>query len=544
VTSRHVRRLEARLDRTAHRYADAAAGRPITVAELRATRLPWFELRDAADTAAADAAAPVEDGVTEVLIFDEIGGSFGVDASALVEGIALIDSPTIRVRINSPGGSVFDALAIMNALNHHDARVEVFVDALAASAATVVAMAGDEVVMMPGSQMMIHDASATHEGNAAEAAKLSTFLDRQSNNIAQLYAARAGGDVEQWRALMLEETWLFADEAVAAGLADRAEPAPQPAGEARGFDLAGYGFRYAGRRAAPAPALELERRASTALTRHTAARGVEARRRPQEQTGRRFGDLTRVEVRTEDDGSIRVRGHAAVFDIPTMIGPPGVGFEEIIAPGAFTKTLRDGADVRFLFNHNPDLILARTKPGTLALTEDGRGLAVDAHLAPTSTGRDLAILLGRGDVSQMSFGFRAVKDRWTTERRDDGSTVERRTVLEAQLLDVSGVTYAAYDETDLAIREASLARELRSVPTQKTPQPRPGRTAAAASEPAPATPQQYQQHGGSEPTGDVDERSLSPVDLMLRHAGGAHASSPRALCPACSSREPATATPA
>lgn len=262
---------------------------------------------------------------------------------------------------------------------------------------------------------------------------------------------------------------------------------------------------------------------------------------PLTQSGRRSVALTGIEVRAEG-GEVSVRGHAAVFDTPTMIGPPGVGFEEVIAPGAFRKTLADGADVRLLFNHNPDLVLARTKSGTLRLHEDKRGLAVDARLAPTSVGRDLAVLIERGDVSQMSFGFRVVKDRWENVRREDGSSVERRTVLEAQLFDVSSVTYPAYDETDLALREAQLTRELRDVratqtsepePTPVTPEPEPAPEGGdeQAPEPAPATPAKYD---------EIEERSLPLHELLLRHAAGGHRAAPRALCPACT--QPASAT--
>jgi HK97 family phage prohead protease len=271
---------------------------------------------------------------------------------------------------------------------------------------------------------------------------------------------------------------------------------------------------------------------------------------PVAQSGRRAVSLTGIEVRTSDAGDVSVRGHAAVFDSPTMIGPPEVGFEEVIAPGAFRKTIADGADVRLLFNHNPDLVLARTRSGTLSLREDKRGLAVDAQLAPTSVGRDLAVLIQRGDVSQMSFGFRAVKDRWETVTRPDGSSIERRTVLEAQLFDVSSVTYPAYDDTDLAMREATLARELRDVraaanpdPTEPAPAtpPQPDQTPApdegdepnesATPEPAPATPAKYD---------EVEERSLPLHELLMRHAKGAHRAAPRALCPACT--QPAAAT--
>ena len=103
-------------------------------------------------------------------------------------------------------------------------------------------------------------------------------------------------------------------------------------------------------------------------------------------------------------------GHAAVFNRAAWIGPKEYGFSERFAKGAFAKTIKDGADVRYLFNHNSDAVLARTKSGTLDLSEDATGLKVRADLAPTSVGRDLAILLKRGDVSQMSIGFQVVKE--------------------------------------------------------------------------------------------------------------------------------------
>lgn len=269
-------------------------------------------------------------------------------------------------------------------------------------------------------------------------------------------------------------------------------------------------------------------------------------------TGRLSVVVTDIEIRASADGGIEVRGHAALFDTVTYIGPDGYGFEEVIAPGAFAKTLADGADVRFLFNHNPDLVLARTKSGTLSLREDRIGLLVEARLAPTTVGRDLAVLLKRGDVSQMSFGFRVVKDRWETIERD-GVKIERRTVLEAQLLDVSGVTYPAYDETDLALREATLARELHGrVPLPEFQEPAeatpavPETTAdpqipADVPEPAPATPRPAPE---GQPDKQADERSMPLHERLLRHASGDHAGSPRALCPACVKPEPAPATPA
>jgi HK97 family phage prohead protease len=554
VTSSHVRRLESRVARTAARFLDYAGRHDLPVEDLPSAKLPWYEIRAGGEDADG------QPDTATVLLFDEIGGSFGVDATTFVEELDAITAATIKVRINSPGGSVFDAIAIYNALNHHEAQIVVYVDALAASAASIVAMAGDEVVMMPGSQLMIHDASALEDGNAADMAKMSTFLDRQSENLADLYRRRAGGDTAQWRDLMRAETWMFADEAVESGLADRVEPAPARVADdrmTRSFDLSQ--FRYAGRRHAP----EYRKSLNTAKSRRAAevgARGREARStgvaaHPVQQSGRRFGHLSRVEVRTNADGSVHVEGHAAVFDISTWIGPEDWrGFEERIAPGAFKKTISDGADVRFLFNHNPDLVLARSKASTLTLHEDQVGLAVGADLAPTSVGRDLAILLERRDVDQMSFGFQVVKDVWETTKRSDGTEFEVRTIIEARLFDVSAVTYAAYDETDLAIREAQLARELRElrgVPRPKTtgkaepPEGTPPGPASTTRSPALSGASQYPEPATATPApNEVRDESLKPLDLILRHAEGAHLGSPRVLCPACTRLEPASATPA
>ena len=144
------------------------------------------------------------------------------------------------------------------------------------------------------------------------------------------------------------------------------------------------------------------------------------------------------------EGRTVLDGYASVFDKPTDMG----GWAEVIRPGAFTKTLKDGADVRALINHNPDLILARSKSGTLVLEEDGHGLRVLIDPAETSYATDLVESIRRGDVDQMSFAFRAVKDRWT---RDGDSGIELREVLEAQLFDVSPVTYPAYESTSIGV---------------------------------------------------------------------------------------------
>ena len=152
------------------------------------------------------------------------------------------------------------------------------------------------------------------------------------------------------------------------------------------------------------------------------------------------------------DGPIGFKGHAATFNSRTWIGGKRWGFWEEIAPTAFDKTLGE-ADVRFLINHDPNLVLGRNTAGTLRLSTDEVGLAVDADMAPTSYGLDLAILLERGDVTQMSFAFDMIAYEWT--ELADGSELLRPT--EVALWDVAAVTYPAYADTDASLRGDLLA---------------------------------------------------------------------------------------
>lgn len=185
----------------------------------------------------------------EVFIYDEIS-FFGVTADQFVHDIQAIDASDITVRINSPGGDVFDGIAIYNALRQHPARVTTQVDSLAASIASVIAQAGDKRVVMSRGQMMIHEAAGVMMGNAEEMAKFSDILDKQSQLIAEIYAERGSKTADEFRALMRAETWLSDAEVVDLGLADevvipptRSESATvdddltQPAPTARWLDL-------------------------------------------------------------------------------------------------------------------------------------------------------------------------------------------------------------------------------------------------------------------------------------------------------------------
>ncbi len=159
---------------------------------------------------------------------------------------------------------------------------------------------------------------------------------------------------------------------------------------------------------------------------------------------RRTFTVRDVEARQAEDGTMRLSGYAAVFNDSSVPLP----FKESIAPGAFRKTLSETPDVRLLINHS-GLPLARTKNGTLTLTEDDRGLYMDATIADTSEGRDLYKLVERGDVDQMSFAFRVIRQKWSDDR-------SQRVLTEVSLADgdVSVVTYPAYPTTSVEAREA------------------------------------------------------------------------------------------
>jgi len=199
-----------------------------------------------------------DDDTTEVMIYDEIG-FWGTTAKDFVKKLNKIETAKISLRLNSPGGAIFDGVAIFNALLNHDAKVTVFVDALAASAASFIAQAGDEVIMAKGSVMMIHDGMAVCIGNEEDLLKTAETVGKLSNNIAGIYADRAGGSVEEWRDLMRQEMWYTAEEAVESNLADRVlENEDEEAEEATDqWDLSF--FNYAGREKAPSPLLVRER---------------------------------------------------------------------------------------------------------------------------------------------------------------------------------------------------------------------------------------------------------------------------------------------
>lgn len=187
--------------------------KPDLANELRGLKLDWFTIRNQVDE-------ETEVSTADVFIYDEIGGSMGVSAMDFIEQLGEIDTDEIVVRINSPGGLLIDGIAIGSALAQHPARIITRVDGIAASAASIVAMSGDVCEMMSGSQLMIHDVLCTMTGNAKDMRETAAWLEEQSQNVAAMYARKAGGEPEEWRSRMLAETWMFAEEAVELRLAD------------------------------------------------------------------------------------------------------------------------------------------------------------------------------------------------------------------------------------------------------------------------------------------------------------------------------------
>ena len=227
------------------------------------------------DAPAPDPAAdPAPATSADVYVFDDIGGWFGLTADDFVRDVAGLDVDQIVLHLNTPGGDAIEGVAIANVLRAHKARVVVRVDGIAASAGSVVAMAGDEVIMGIGSELMIHDPWGFAMGDAVAIENYGRRLGTTGNALASTYAAKAGGTTENWRSLMKAETWYTGQEAVDAGLADRVATADEK-GTAEGEQITPGGgtgafwdmwdslkrpdrfdlsmFNYAGRAHAPAP---------------------------------------------------------------------------------------------------------------------------------------------------------------------------------------------------------------------------------------------------------------------------------------------------
>ncbi len=154
-------------------------------------------------------------------------------------------------------------------------------------------------------------------------------------------------------------------------------------------------------------------------------------------------DITSITTRSKKDEPLKASGYAAVFNSRTSIGDY---FDEVINPGAFSKTIKENEDIRALFNHNWDNVLGRTKAGTLSLSEDEKGLKFELELPDTTIARDLAVSMERGDIDQCSFGFYVTSETW-----DYDVEPALRTINEVELYEISLVSIPAYDDTEAAL---------------------------------------------------------------------------------------------
>lgn len=166
----------------------------------------WYNIKNMADSHA------------EILIYGVIGDWWeSLDASTFAKDLQNLDVENITLRINSPGGSIFDGFAMYNALKDHKATITVKIEALAASAASVVALAGDRIEMANNALFMIHNPWVCTCGGSDELRKDADLLDKIRDNIVNTYSENSNLDIETIVAKMDAETWLNADEAIEAG---------------------------------------------------------------------------------------------------------------------------------------------------------------------------------------------------------------------------------------------------------------------------------------------------------------------------------------
>lgn len=176
------------------------------------------------------------DPVATLHIYDEIGG-FGVSAIELVNELKNLEGvDEITLRLNSPGGSIIEGTAIYNALKNHGAKIIVMIDGLAASMASVIAMAGDEIQIAENAYLMIHNPWTMAVGDAEELRKSADLLDKMRENLVNAYS-RSGMDREKIIELMDAETWMTASEALENGFVDSISRAQKAAAKVREFDM-------------------------------------------------------------------------------------------------------------------------------------------------------------------------------------------------------------------------------------------------------------------------------------------------------------------
>jgi ATP-dependent Clp protease, protease subunit len=342
----------------------------------------------------------------EIVIYDEIG-AFGIPAKTFLDEMkALGPVAELTLRINSPGGSVFDGVAIYNALKRHDARVAVWVDGIAASIASVSAMAGDEIVMPENAMLMLHDPSGLVMGTAADMRAMAEALDKMKAGMVAAYRDKSGRDDAEIETLMAAETWLSAQEAVDLGLADRVE---QPVRMAAHFDLSR--FRN------PPPQL-------AALTTTISQEDMMS---DSNKTSSSKRDAAKAAAAPDGNASTATEQPAQVSDPPVEPVAPAAALRTVSeAPAPATGVRTDGGAPAGAVEQDAAAAPAFPAPQPTAQVIDLEGVRAEerrATLAYVAEVHELCAIAGRGDLAA---GFIA---------KATPVTQVRRTLLEARAVE-------------------------------------------------------------------------------------------------------------
>ncbi len=192
-------------------------------------KMNWYDIKNEAFS-----------NLTEVMIYDEIG-NYGVDAKSFIDEVKAIPTDkSVLLRINSPGGSVIDGLAIYDAISRMPQKVTTRIEGMAASMASVIALAGDEVTMSANSLYMIHNVWGGETGESTDLRKAADLMDKMGDRLVSIYMSKTGESEEQIRAWMDKETWFDSSEAVKAGFIDKIE---EPIKLAARFDINKYDYK-------------------------------------------------------------------------------------------------------------------------------------------------------------------------------------------------------------------------------------------------------------------------------------------------------------